>query len=276
MRVPHRTSRLYFPISVLLHVALLLVLSLGKWGSKSVEPDAWEQQKENNPVFELIDVPDDVRQEKPDAATRLVSDRSAKAADMNPRDMEAAKEPYADGDLRFAAYERPEATEKQTDPRSPSQAGIQSEIKGDLAWTRSIDFLEEMKTDPQSRGSRRSTSKSNLLSSAENRGGLSFNVYNWDFAPYMLAMKREVESHLFPPYAFTHMGAVSGTNVVRFTVMPDGEVRDLVVLASDAHSSLDLTSLRAIEMSLPFMPLPSNFPEDHLEVTAHFSYVRGR
>jgi TonB family protein len=267
---------LYFPISILVHVLILLVFGLGRWGSEDVKVDARDQQSEDRPVFELIDVPDDIRQEKPDAATHLVSDRDARAADMNPKDMEDTEQPYSDGDLRFAAYERPDATGQQTDPMNERQVEMQSEHTGDLAWTRSIDFLEEMKNDPQSESTRRSTSRSNLLSSAERRGGLSFNVYNWDFAPYMLAMKREVESHLFPPYAFTHMGAISGTNVVRFIVMPDGRVRNLVVLDSDAHSSLDLTSLRAIEMSLPFMPLPSSFPEEYLEVTAHFSYIRGR
>ena len=92
----------------------------------------------------------------------------------------------------------------------------------------------------------------------------------------MLAMKRKVERHLFPPYAFTHMGAVSGTNIVRFIVMPDGSIKDVRILRSDTHTSLDLTSVRAIELSLPFLPLPSGFPEDYLEVTAHFSYIVGR
>jgi TonB family protein len=113
----------------------------------------------------------------------------------------------------------------------------------------------------------------NLLSSVGRKGGLSFNTYDWDFAPYMVAMKRAIENHLFPPYAFTHMGLISGTNTVRFTVMSDGHIGGLEILGSDAHFSLDRTSVRAIESSVPFLPLPRDFPEEHLEVTAHFSYV---
>jgi TonB family protein len=88
----------------------------------------------------------------------------------------------------------------------------------------------------------------------------------------MLAMKRAVERHLYPPYAFTHMGVISGDNIIRFIVSPDGTISDLRILASDAHFSLDRASVRAIEAAAPFLPLPRNFPEDNLEVTAHFSY----
>jgi outer membrane biosynthesis protein TonB len=130
----------------------------------------------------------------------------------------------------------------------------------------------------QVRGSRSGDGASyrNTRASAERYGGIRFNTYNWDFAPYMLAMKRKVQSHLYPPYAFTHMGMISGTNIVHFVVMPDGSVRDLEIMTSDAHYSLDLASIRAIELSLPFLPLPMGFPEDYLEVTAHFSYVIDR
>ena len=102
---------------------------------------------------------------------------------------------------------------------------------------------------------------------------MSFNTYEWDFAPYMLAMKRRVERNLHPPYAFTHMGMVSGINILHFTVRRDGTVHDLTILGSDTHACLDRTSVRAIGLSLPFMPLPDNFPEDVLEVTAQFSYT---
>jgi TonB family protein len=275
MRAPRGTANLYLAISILLHLAILLVLGLGQWGSRHVETDAWEQQRKDGLVFEVVEVPDRVAEERPDAKTRLVSDRSARAADMSPEDMEDKEDPHSEEDLTLEAYDRSDAAGKEPDPRSPADVERQSDLTGDLAWIRSIDFLEEMKTGPEHGSAGKPVRRSNLRSSTERHGGISFNVYNWDFAPYMLAMKKKVESHLFPPYAFTHMGAISGTNVVRFIVLPDGRVTDLVVLDSDAHSSLDVTSLRAIELSLPFLPLPKDFPEEYLEVTAHFAYILG-
>jgi TonB family protein len=276
MRPPRKTSKLYLPTSILLHLMILLVFGLWSWGRRQDKVDTWEQQRDDRLVFEVVDVPDHVPEETPDAETHLVSDQDSRAADMVAEPEEDNRQPHSEGDLRLEAYERGGAAADRPDQQRSPQAEKQSEDAGDLAWMRSVDFLEEMKAGPQHETAGRSPGYSEILSSADRRGGISFNTYNWDFAPYMLAMKHKVEEHLFPPYAFTHMGAISGTNVVRFIVLPDGRVRDLVLLASNAHSSLDLTSLKAIEMSLPFLPLPADFPEEYLEVTAHFSYILGR
>ena len=86
-------------------------------------------------------------------------------------------------------------------------------------------------------------------------------------------MKRRIESNWNPPFAFTHMGAISGTNQYHFRVMPDGRVINLEMLDSNAHYSLDQSSSSAIKSSSPFLPLPISFPEEYLEVTITFSYI---
>jgi hypothetical protein len=43
-------------------------------------------------------------------------------------------------------------------------------------------------------------------------------------------------------------------------------------LNSDAHYSLEQSSVNAIRNSSAFLPLPDDFPEDRLEVTAQFSF----
>jgi hypothetical protein len=275
--VMKRTSiRLYFLASIIIH--LLLVMS---WGVSSyfrtpeMKADLVEEE-DLRYAFELVEVPDNVPREEPDALTNLVSDRAARAADMDPETSEDLDTPSAEGEFEFREFEQIDSEEARADrPDSPDEM---DEVElADIAFPESdIDYSEEETPADESPDSRKSLSFDNDLSSSKRRGGLSFNTYNWDFAPYMLAMKRKVESNLYPPYAFTHMGAVSGTTIVRFIVMPDGQVRDLEVLESDAHFSLDRSSVSAIEQSIPFLPLPLNFPEEHLEVTACFSYVIGR
>ena len=39
---------------------------------------------------------------------------------------------------------------------------------------------------------RKSLSYENLNSNSVDKGGISFNTYNWNFAPYMLAMKKRM------------------------------------------------------------------------------------
>nr|MDA3814210.1 hypothetical protein [Candidatus Cloacimonadota bacterium] len=113
------------------------------------------------------------------------------------------------------------------------------------------------------------------LSSTRKKGGMKFNTYAWDFAHYMLQLKRKVQSNINPPYAFTRLGAIDGNTLIRFKIMQDGSLQDLEVIGSDAHYTLDDTSTRAITYSAPFIQLPKNFPEPYLEVTALFSYLIG-
>lgn len=268
-------------VSIVLHI--LIVISFGLSGlrfSKQEIPRA-ETSGADRFAFHVIEVPDEAPVEKPVEPTVMVSDRASRAADRDPGGPDEAADPYAEGKTDIPEFEMraveiaviPEGSEAPEPDRGEE---VDEEERGDLGVEMRPGGVPDYVADDgdaQPATPARPVSFRNLLSRVGRGGGLSFNTYEWDFAPYMLAMKRAIEKHLFPPYAFTHLGLVSGTNVVRFVVMPDGRIESLEVLGSDAHFSLDRTSLRAIESSVPFLPLPKDFPEEHLEVTAHFSYV---
>lgn len=246
------------------------------------EPAGRQLREEERHTFQVIEVPAEIREEKPTEPTNLVSDRVARAAEMNLEDMEESADPYSDGDTEVREFEeigadvaqaRPEAVETEPDRREGHDEQDEGDRAADVVPEEIADYVVDEGDAGRNGTPGRPLIFRNLLSDVGRKGGLSFNTYDWDFAPYMLAMKRAIENHLFPPYAFTHMGMVSGTNMVRFTVMPNGRIRGLEILGSDAHFSLDRTSVRAIESSVPFLPLPRDFPKEYLEVTAHFSYV---
>jgi TonB family protein len=271
-------TRRCFLVSVILHLVLVVLWGLSEFASPPAGLNEPDHQEETNLVFELIEVPDYVQQEPPEAVTNLVSDRQTRAADVNPEDLPDSENPHTEGRVGPERYELSSADNASAEAQGAPEKRAEEELK--LAKLilpeATVDYLNEMTAGRVSRSRRKSIGSKNLLSSSDRQDGISFNTYNWDFAPYMLAMKRKVESHLRPPYAFTHMGAVSGKNVIRFVVLPDGRVRDMEILESNAHISLDQTSLRAIQLSAPFLPLPRGFPEDYLEVTAHFAYIIGR
>jgi hypothetical protein len=104
-------------------------------------------------------------------------------------------------------------------------------------------------------------------------GGLSFNTYNWDFAPYMLELKERISRNIFPPLAFSQLGMIDGDTLLRFKIYPNGELRDLELLAYQGHRSLMETSTVAVKVSAPFRKLPGDFPEPYLQVTAKFSFL---
>lgn len=263
---------------------MLVVLVFGLSGLRFHKPGAAgsDAGEEGRHAFYVIEVPDNIPEEKPMEPTPLVSDRTARAADMNLQDADNSADPYSDGDTEIREFEeagielamdRREADATEPDRRETQDKPEDGDLAGEALPEPIADYVAGDGGDSWKGSPGRPAGFRNLLSGVGRKGGLSFNTYDWDFAPYMLAMKRAIERHLFPPYAFTHMGLVSGTNVVHFTVMPDGRIRGLEILGSDAHFSLDRTSVRAIESSVPFLPLPRDFPEEYLEVTAHFSYV---
>ena len=268
--------KVYFIASIVLHLALVLLWAVSEFFLPMTRTPESELQEDTNLVFELIEVPDYIPREPPEAETNLVSDRETRAADMNPENLESSDEPYTEGPLEFEQYEQSEGDDTPPDRQHAPEVETEPELAKLVIPESGIDYMEEMRVGRLGRSSRKSAGSRNLLAGAEEQGGISFNTYNWDFAPYMLAMKRKVESHMRPPYAFTHMGAVSGTNIIHFVVLPNGKIRDLEILDSDTHFSLDETSLRAVELSVPFLPLPRNFPEAYLEVTAHFAYIIDR
>ena len=117
----------------------------------------------------------------------------------------------------------------------------------------------------------------NQISKSLEKGGLSFNTYNWEFAPYLLMLKAKIQRNIFPPLAFSQLGIISGVTLLKFRIYPDGRMEALKVLGYNGHKSLMETSYNAIRVSAPFPKLPENFPEEFLEITGKFVYIiRGR
>jgi TonB family protein len=275
-----RRTRDFVLISLLIHLLLVLgwAVSESMVGHEKKEPLLAEVEPVDEPqvAFELVEVPDDIPRQEPDALSNLLSDREARAADLNPEQTPDFQDPFYDSDVDITQFERAETDPSEAQMEKSEQREDEDVLAENALPLLELDFADEMTSKPGQEYSREAESPENLQSSSVNKGSISFNTYDWDFAPYMLAMKRAVERHLYPPYAFTHMGLVSGDNLIRFVVSPDGTIRDLRILDSNAHYSLDRASVRAIEAAAPFLPLPRNFPEEYLEVTAHFSYtIRG-
>jgi TonB family protein len=275
-----RRTRDFVLISLLIHLLLVLgwAVSESMVGHEKKEPLLAEVEPVDEPqvAFELVEVPDDIPRQEPDALSNLLSDREARAADLNPEQTPDLQDPFYDSDVDITQFERAETDPSEAQMEKSEQREDEDVLAENALPLLELDFADEMTSKPGQEYSREAESPENLQSSSVNKGSISFNTYDWDFAPYMLAMKRAVERHLYPPYAFTHMGLVSGDNLIRFVVSPDGTIRDLRILDSNAHYSLDRASVRAIEAAAPFLPLPRNFPEEYLEVTAHFSYtIRG-
>jgi hypothetical protein len=110
-----------------------------------------------------------------------------------------------------------------------------------------------------------------LHSSVERLGGLSFNTYSWEYAPYLLKLKERIQKNIFPPASFTRLG-FGGSHLIRFRIQRNGILSAVTLLGYDGDKGLTETSMNSLQVSSPFWPLPEDFPEPYLEVTALFRY----
>jgi len=289
-----RATRIALYGSVLLHMLFLLMyegvhrrypFSL----SSSSSHEVTSEEREKRIEFELVETPEDARTETPADDARLLSDKNAAAREeVAPEEELPADLPYAEGDLALKNLTHPSpGSEAPAAPRAPEESAA-DHVDEDVSTSfleqieAHRDFLESIRRDLQSArtdapsgllGPDRQVQFDHRTSSARNVGGLSFDTYNWHFAPYMLEMKRRIERNMFPPPAFRLGLLGSATTIVRFRIARTGRIENLELISHDGHKWLESTSTDAIKLSAPFPPLPADFPKEYLEVTGKFLYV---
>jgi hypothetical protein len=282
----------YIPlISLVLHILFFLLLNLAvEWKiiGFRVEPVSpldrgpivFDLQPPNRPR-EVIETPEDARTVKPPEKADFLSNKNART--RNPESDSRVKpgEAFSRGD--FDSHELPVPRQEKGQPK-PRQ--VETPKNEDLSELR--EFLDKNRTGifyreyvfknplTEKSGAKDqlpNVAHENLKSRALEMGGLSFNTYDWNFAPYLLELKRRIRQNIFPPIAFTRLGMISGTTLLRFKIYPNGELRDLRVLGYQGDKSLMKTSHTAVEISAPFPRLPTDFPEPYLEVVGKFFYL---
>jgi hypothetical protein len=234
---------------------------------------------------EVIATPADARTTPKPQKADFLSDKNALARNQElPPDLRLSADPFSRGE--FSSHDlppRPANPEKQVaadlqeeTPANPekNQASASEELANDEAAeaTRPNKPEAASKTKKPFQLQLPGVPHDNRASRVPESGGLSFNTYDWDFAPYMLELKNRISRNIFPPLAFSRLGMIDGDTLLRFKIYPNGELRDLELLQYIGHHSLMETSRLAVTASAPFPDLPADFPKPYLEVTAQFSY----
>ena len=282
----------YIPfISLVLHILIFLLLNLAvEWKvigfrvepvfPPDRDPIVFDLQPPHRPR-EVIENPEDARTVKPPEKADFLSDKNARTRNPETDPRVKPGEAFSRGD--FDSHELPVPRQEKGQPKprqdeTPENEDL-SEFREFLDKNRTGIFYKEYvfknpHTDKSgAKDQLPSVAHENLKSRALEMGGLSFNTYNWSFAPYLLELKRRIRQNIFPPIAFTRLGMISGTTLLRFKIYPNGELRDLRILGYQGDESLMKTSHTAIEVSAPFPRLPTDFPEPYLEVTGKFLYL---
>ena len=87
-----------------------------------------------------------------------------------------------------------------------------------------------------------------------------------DLGPYFAEIRRRVKRNWQPSYA-----AEDYTTFLTFAIQKDGQITDLRVSRTSGSEAVDRESIKAVQNSAPFAPLPANFPLEALEVEFTFN-----
>jgi hypothetical protein len=104
-------------------------------------------------------------------------------------------------------------------------------------------------------------------------GGIQLSTTEWDFAPYLLDLKRRIKQKWIPPIAFTALGAIHGYTWVRFRIYPDGRMEDAEVIETEGHDSLHRSSLERGEGRGAVSRASQGLPGSFLEIEFGFYYL---
>jgi len=235
--------------------------------------------------FEIIETPDNIKSQKPLKKTFLLSDKDSRVSDIFSKGIKDGNLPYSKGDIEdksvansymklqkrenSGANKQLNYREKQNITKRQMGQNSTSEVSSISEFTK--ELLTQNRIYPSKANVSRQSKYNHTETSTQNRGGITFNTYKWDFAPYLLYLKEIIQNNIYPPTSFTRLG-FSGQNIIRFKIYPDGKFESPTVLDFKGSEALIETSIKAIEMSAPFESLPDDFPEDFLVVTAKFLY----
>ncbi len=301
MEPRHRTYVIV--LSVLLHILLFLLwegtIKLNLFDVTVLpeppvkeEPIVFDLQQPKRPT-QVIETPDDAKVVEKQKKANFLSDKNALARNPETDPKLKVDEAFSRGiidshdlpvnpapkgqPLPQQQPQKKEATEEkekgETEEKpDPDPQNLMIENSG-TAFIREYVLKRPNPLNPGVTETLPGVRHDNRDSRARDMGGLSFNTYDWEFAPYLLMLKRRIQRNIFPPAAFSQLGLISGESLIRFRIYPNGEMRGLEVLQYVGHKTLMETSYRAVEVSVTFPPLPADFPQAYLEVTGKFIYI---
>jgi protein TonB len=87
-----------------------------------------------------------------------------------------------------------------------------------------------------------------------------------DLSKYLAAMEGKVKPNWNPSFRQDDR-----TTVLNFKIEKSGQVTGLKVIQSSGADQADQEALAAVQQSLPFAPLPADFPLENLEITFSFN-----
>jgi outer membrane biosynthesis protein TonB len=269
-------------ISLLLHLLMLLyinrvdILSFNFNNEKETANDEvtilFPENKPENPPMNIVENIN-FNEAVPENAD-LLSDKNSKA--MNEQLLaDQRNQPMSEGNIPFANLARPDQNLSPLAQARPKTFSRDALVGTTGDWSRQQDMAESNKQQESVAASDQNMTNQMWQQaefSADQLGDMTLSTYAWEWAPYINSFKRKLYTVWFAPAAYNQLGLIYGHTLIRFTISRDGNLLNYEVLEHVGHESLQTSSENAIKSTFPFKPLPANFPEETLTITAKMIY----
>ncbi len=108
----------------------------------------------------------------------------------------------------------------------------------------------------------------------ESKRDITLDTDEFKYLSYLQKLKYRIEyAWKYPDDA--KIKGIDGDLYIRFSILKDGALGEVLLLRSSGYKSLDEAALKALNDSNPFWPLPDSWKENELTITGHFIYYLG-
>jgi len=141
-------------------------------------------------------------------------------------------------------------------------------------WEKEPEIMEEQTGKPLLEGDEIDTfvlDNPNSFFENDDEAIISLNTKKFEYADYFSEIKKEIEKVWYYPDEAV-MKSLGGSAVIRFTILPDGDLYATAVVSSSGEKQLDDASIEAVTRAAPFKPFPRKLAKKRIHVIANFSY----
>ena len=98
------------------------------------------------------------------------------------------------------------------------------------------------------------------------------DTHGYDFGAYMNVLTNRIRAKWYEAMPDAARQGQKGRVVLIFTVLRNGAIQNLRVVASSGTQSLDEAARNAVQSASPFSALPEEFRDNHIDLQFAFRY----
>ncbi|MBI5236415.1 MAG: energy transducer TonB [Deltaproteobacteria bacterium] len=273
---------LFFALSALAHLSVLLVMSVGLFPAGFFRTQAQGLREDDSMIVDVVDLPPTKPEKK------ATGNRPTRHAQRN---QHVDKETFPDGNAASrrrtgTGVDIGKAQQVQT-PQSVKKSAPTPDVHKSGALGDAVENPFAAPSAPPAQSEAKASRpelfpSSEALTALEKRYAtespkgekgktLQLNTSELKYQRYLLGMKNRIEGRWGYPELAVRNGW-QGSLYISFVIRKDGSVSDIKLEKSSNYPVLDDAAITAVRLATPLPPFPENFDIEDISIKGHFVY----